>query len=1295
MRKVNKCIGVVYKFETVGNLKKPSKKKIIAILIILILLIALFPDVQSDNNIDKPSPDYGIYDALGEVHDEKNLKINSPEILNATESRFDNITITSGEERYDPKSGREIVSPDIPVPKMLGIYDAMLKWDAFNNKQITDWIFPPPVGKGLPSHYYIYSKYITNSTIIEKWTNASLRMEVITPEFLHLSRWWGVDVDDDAIDDIEVFFDPVFGWTLGSTITEIINRFLNGDPIEVPVTLHFDIRRLNNAPFNIPEFKNLEVYVAKSLSYSDRNFLIFIGLNFSYIASRFNASISVNRVGIGGLDIQLIPPSINWDLAEMLKLIGPYNLRWDYPENEILPSFSLEIATARIEFTDNPSEPYEFLNRSWVDIDFNKTDPYDQIPSWAELTVDAEDDLSSFDNITWNADHVCDTHIKFFDSQENVSYAEIEIDDLSENVDITMTIEETGDKNVTIIKYSADEVVNYFSVHHYQYFDTDYEDITEDKLSSGEVEYIHLFLNISRLPKKLYLKGIFYLEEIDDSSPITPGIGFIPEVVNSLAHRVISRFTRIAKTFGSIPYRLLAIAEEGSFATIDTYYPQTHDDIDEIEFILTSGDYATTEGNFFAFYNNTRPSKYPIAQISLSGRITNVRYFNASFEEDVTAEIEMMNNQKFRAIYADDINNLNAEMNISNVPGKIKIRKSAAIIDYDGGGRTIDEVKFISDYQGSYMDFRVTNLADTIHVEYEEERTFVSTGSDDKSIGEVEFIVTTGPIFRMNGNHLLLRHESNYSLLSGGIRDVSKLEYISGENGKLDIFFTQENCINVSLLDNRSEKVMVDLIIDPIPQKLSVNLSGLFSTGIGNISLPRLDTTGVLGLAHIIFGIATLGNEILNIVDQATQDALQNVGNIIENLSFSYSTTTHITLIGKILRGDTYSLDDVDWVHGISAVQETSGQKTSMAAKLYLSGLPTEAGIATKVQGDKIFLDFHLRDYMPEHDWFCIDVRGLQNRDVMLYMNDLSQGMNLDLKIDLFVSLNTIPQNGMGTIHMDSDKGIGVLYGKMRQTVPDLAISEIFLSSVPKTLDCAFNLGGNISLIYEAHNEIDYMFIKNTRPRNGEFHDIYMILHQVPRQLEISVFPSIDYDMDASILQTLPTLTLSSSGSALDAFIFADGKGIGQIGIVEMQIVNAPGTLNGKFSNDKYQITSSGVEYLWIHVMELPIMEGHKTKSIEIVGKDILSFDINVDNLFGNYPIIGIEDAKGGEVQLVLDHEMDEDKIGLALVDFKFVNGLPSSPSILINGGAVDLEKGSSHIIVPAPILTLYLSIFS
>ncbi len=1305
---------LVCKIATVSTLKKPSKKKITAILFLIAFLIAMFPDVQSDTPIDKPSPDYGVYNEMEGLQDEKNSRINTPEILSETQERFDNMTIITGEERVDLTAGREIVSPDIPKPGMLNIYNIMKEWDKTSSNQIINWILPEALGgNGTPLNYYIYTRYINTTNITGRWTDASLRptLGILTGGGINLDRWWDVDVDDDGTADIQVFFDPItdvgnIGDLNWQQLLLLVQNWIDTRTIEMGITVYFNIRKINDAPFNLTDFKGLEVYVAKYLSYAGKNFILFIGLNLTNVVTELHCSVEVNSVVLNNIDFlgnlqdiiaQIIAgqrPTLNFTYADILNLSGPYYLRWD-SNDEPLSSLGLDVAYAKIMIPGEDNEPYDFLNRSWVDLDFIKSDSLTQIPSWAELMVDAEDDLSSFNKITWDAEHVCDAHARFFDDQQNVTYAELEIDDLSEEVDLDMSVEEVSGKNITIIEYSADDVVNYFNVFHYEFFNVNYEDITADKISNGEVEYVHLFLNISRLPEKLYLRGVFYLEEIEDPSPVDLGFGIVADFIDTLAYRVISRFTRISKTISSIPFRLLSIAEEGSFATIHTYYPQTQDDIDEIEFIFTSGDYATTEGNFFAFYNNTRDSKYPIAQISLSGRIAKVIYFNANFEEEAFAEIEMMNNQRFRAIYADDINNMNAEMNISNVPGSIKLRKSAADIDYDGGGRTIDEVKFISDYQGSYMDFRITNLADTLHIEYEEERTFVSTDSDDKSIGEVEFLVTTGPIFRMNGNHLLLRQESNYSLLSGGIRDVSKLEYISGEDGKLDIFFTQENCINVSLFDNRSEKIIADLIIDPIPQKLSVNLSGLFSTGVGNIPLPRLDTTGVLGLAHIIFGIATLGNEILNVVDKATQDALQNIGNIIENLSFSYSTTTHITIIGKILRGDTFTFDDVDWMHGISAKQQVTAQGTSMVAKLYFSGLPTQSSISTKVKGDDIVLDLLITDFQPKHDWLCIDVRGLQDRDLMLYVNDIREGMDLDLSVDLLAQISTIPQKVIGSIHMDSNKAIGALYGRMRQSIPEITITEFYLSSLPRTLDTQFSLSGNISINFQGNTGITHMFVKNTRARSEEFHDIYAILHELPDRMDVSISPVTDYDMDASILHTLPTISIESSGTTLDAFIFADGKGIGQIGIAEVQVVNAPGTLTGEFTDDKYQVKSTGVDYFWVHVMELPIMEGHKTKSIEIVGKDILSFDITVGTLFGNYPIIGMENSKGGEIQYVFEHEMDDSKAGIALIDFKTTNGLPSSPSIMINGGSVDLEKGSSHLMVPAPILTLYLMVFS
>ena len=366
-----------------------------------------------------------------------------------------------------------------------------------------------------------------------------------------------------------------------------------------------------------------------------------------------------------------------------------------------------------------------------------------------------------------------------------------------------------------------------------------------------------------------------------------------------------------------------------------------------------------------------------------------------------------------------------------------------------------------------------------------------------------------------------------------------------------------------------------------------------------------------------------------------------------------------------------------------------------MAAKLYLSGLPTEGSIITRLQGDDIFLDFSLEDYQPLHNWLLIDVRGLRDRDAMLYLNDIPTGMDLNLKVNLTATLNSIPQKATGSIHMDSDKSIGSIYGRLRQKTSEITVSEVFLDSIPRNLDLQFNLSGNVGIHYKANIGIEHLFVKNSKTRDGEFHDIYAILHELPDELQIEVLPVTDYDMDGSLLQTLPTISMYTSGDTLDAYIFADGKGIGQVGIVELQVVNAPMTLSGKFDDDKYSVTSTGVDYMWVHVMDMPVMEDHETKSVELVGKDILSFDITMDRLFGNYPIIGIENTKGGEVQLVLDHEVDDSKVGIALVDLQFKGGVPQSPKILINGGSLDLDKDSSHVIIPAPILTMVLSIFS
>jgi hypothetical protein len=1296
----------------VSTLKRRSKKKVTAILFTIALMIAIFPDVQSDTLTNKPPPDYGIYGALEDIQDEKNSRINNGTILSETKDRFDNITVTSNEQKVDLSAGREIITPDIPVPEMLDIYRAMRDWDDSRNNEVLDWLFPEPIGNGTPLNYHIYANYITHNSSTPTWTNASLRPTLginlggINP---NLDRWWDVDVDVDGTDDISVFFGPVpdVGFLSGMSIDELIQfvqQLFLTRTLSVGMTVEYNIRKLNDGPFNTSDFKGLEVYVAKSLSYAGQNFILFIGLNVTNVVDDLDCSVRVDTVTFGGISIvenlldiidqlrNFQRPTLNISYGDIANLSGPYSLKWDSNE-DLLSSFGLDVATAKILINDTKDDPYEFLNRSWVDLDFTKYSNSDSVPQHAEFWVDADDDLSSFNEIKWtDSTHICNANLRFFDSQENVTYAEVKIGRLPKELAITMDVVEKNGQDVSIIEYNAEGFVNYLDLKSYEFFDTSYEYITQGRIASGAIEYVHLFLNVTHIPSKLYLEGIFYLEDVEPTPDINLGVGIVADFIDTLAHRVISRFTRIAKTLSSIPYKLLSMSEDGSFATIDTY---GLDYIDEIEFIFTSGDYATTSGNFFSFYNNTRYSEYPIAQVSLAGRISKIWYFNASFENDIAfADIEMMSNEPFKAIYADPINSLNAQAEVSNVPGHIIIYKTADLLQYGGFG-TIDELRFISDYQGSYMDFKVLDLATYLEVELEDNRTYVTTGQPQNSIGEIEFLVTSGPIHRMSGNHLLLRQEDDYNLLSGRIKDISNLEYFTGDDARIDVQFTQENALNISLNDTRGDGIAADLILDPVPNSLSVNLSGLFPTGEGAFIPPSLDTTGVMGFASLIFGVATLGNEILDIIDEAAQDALNNVGTIIEDLSFSYSTDTHITLIGKIVKGKTYTLSDVDWMHGISGRQKEVSNGTTMAAKLYLTGLPTEASIAARVVGDDMFLDFHLWDFTPIHDWLLIDVKGIRDRDAMLYVNDIPSGMNLDLKLNLSATLSTIPQKAAGSIHMDSSAAVGALYGRMRQTIPEISVSEVFLDSVPRDLDCAFNLSGSIGITFNANSGIEYMFVKNTKSRDDELHDIYAILHEVPEEVILSVIPIADYDMDGSLLQTLPTLDLYSSGETLDAYIFADGKGIGQIGIVELQIVNVPSTLKGSFSDDSYSVSSTGVDYLWVHVMNLPVMEDHETKSIELVGKDIKSFDISIGSLFGNYPVIGIEDTEGGEIQLVLDHEVDDSKIGLALIDFQIKDGLPQSPKILINGGSVDLSKDSSHVIIPAPVLTLFLSVFS
>lgn len=1296
-----KKIESIKKLKAIG--KRITRKRYLVVLLPIILVLSAFSSItfgQSDN--DKPEPDWGIYEELELLQERRNSKINSIEILNETEGRLEKVDIYE-EERINLTETREIRSPSIPVPPSLGIYEEMIYWDQFNNSDIISWLLAQP------TNYFLFSNYTDDNDYNSTWTKCFLR-----PTLWDFDRWYQIDVDENSNTgdgsgyDIEVAVLPTYEIKDIEIIQDGLLQFHLKITVDGGVRLHMyklQPSAGHEDAFNQSYFELLEIVFTKSISYEGYNFIVFGGFNFTYVVDDFWAEVTAENVILDNISFvgtlqqiqQIVQQIRNGEPVEgllggnIIGLTGPYHVHWN-TNDSYMTDLGVLIATARVKWIDQEDYEYELVNRSWVDLYFTGEEPGDPVVREGELIADADTLYTSFNWVEWEAHdgRTCDVRIRFIDVAENVTYAELTIEDFPDSVKIDLDQIVIDDENYSTITYHASDIISYLDYKEYEYFDVDFEDITKEKLMAGDIYFRHVFVNISGIPTHFYLEGNFEMEEAKE--PVfDPGLGVVGGLVDTIAQQMINRYQRIANTLRSVPDKILSMAGEQSHGILNTYgHP-----ISSVEILLTSGDYVWTPHNFFAFYNTGLESEYNTVQRSISGKLPNIEYYNADFREQSQMTVRLVGGPDVRAIFIDKYEDLEAHAFIGGVPGEITLSISPERLEYSSSGNpsSLGQISYYSEYKGTYTMLKIEDLPRKVTVQRYSDATWISTNQG--SIGIAEFAVTTGSTFyRINGSYMILRQDNDFITLSGRLHHLKSAYYGSGDPGFLGLNFEEEQALNISLLDTKDGYFSADIIFDPLPKTIAMNLSELL-TDLPDIDLPEFNTGGVLGFAEIVFSIAILSNDILDIIDTTIEDALSKIDDFTTNPQFLYETDTHATIIAKIQIGDAYSLDEVDWVHGISSKQSVEEQGTNLVAKVYLTGLPTLGFIVAEVKSESILATFNITGFSPIHDWLYFDMRGLNGRDVMLYLEDIQPDLDINLGINLTAQLEKIPVELVGTIEMEATKSLGALYARINQIYDEITVGEVYLSSMPSEIELEFNVKEDTEMQLEASEDIEHMHIKIFKEVDDQLREIYCLFNDLPQEVSIKVKSCKEFDMEDTVLQTLPTIDITTDSDSLDIYLYADGRAIGQIGRTELQVVNAPSYVTGRLNGDTYEIRSDGVDYLWVHVMDLPVIEDYYLNSLELVGKDVFSCDIDVNLLFGIYPIIEVTATEGGEVQLVMDHEYDDSKLAIAFIDFKSKDGIPSTPSILINGGSLDADKGSSHLLVPAPILTVIATLFS
>jgi hypothetical protein len=570
-----------------------------------------------------------------------------------------------------------------------------------------------------------------------------------------------------------------------------------------------------------------------------------------------------------------------------------------------------------------------------------------------------------------------------------------------------------------------------------------------------------------------------------------------------------------------------------------------------------------------------------------------------------------------------------------------------------------------------------------------------------KKIDSFRMVITNTGIQRLQGNHMLAITDYGDYLISAEILDISRIMYETKTRNVL-IEMAEEHPMKL-LLDTRDQNAtaQIRLIMDPLPK--TIDLSPPSEISVPDISLPDVaNISGVLSFANIVFAIANLGSTAVQILDKAIEGTIGNVGEFSTNVTFAYTANTKMTIIATILSGDHFTLDDVYWTHGVSLIEEEVGTTTTLAAKIYLDGLPSK-GDFTLVTKNLAEARLFLEGYTPSHDWLMLDLKGVQNRDVLLYIEGLEKGMGLDIGGIISPDLSGGFANIQANISMTATDAEGrymtlgrtYIQATLHGALPTKA--EIFLPAIPTPISLNVLSVEGLDLHYDAREPIESLYIRLSRQVFNDSKEIYIILHDIPKSVDVDMDMPPELDLEGTPLQVMPNINITTSRKGLDIFLVGEGEAIGQRGLFNLNVIDLSDSLVGRSEKGRYSIRTDGLGFFSATIEEVPYSKEAYIERLELKTQNVRSLTIYLHMLFGAYPIIDLRDVDCDNVEFLIKPQASmygfEVYANIGVVDLTFMEGenrdVPATPYMFSGGGILKMEDTSRHIIIPEPSTTL------
>ncbi|MEW5760840.1 MAG: hypothetical protein AB1779_08755 [Candidatus Thermoplasmatota archaeon] len=1161
-----------------------------------------------------------IYEDILRLENELEKKINQQGIMNET-SRLDKIV---GKEKEPIIIEPKICYSERPIIKESYIFEKAEKTEPTEGTTVIDFLLTEPMS------YWVF----TNYSGIEKWSKGYIRPTLEFKfidgvfQFVNWEMWVYIDVDNDGKDEIRARLFPLI-----DDIQVNLPKIFPKTPGNIIIKggLKIEIEKI------VQESFKLEIFFLKSLNYTNYSYIWLVGFDFFALPINFSLYIKAENIkaegGIGRffdiIENLLKNATVPIENISIIKEInGPYTINIDSTKN-----LDTKIFVGYIKYHRNIK-----VEKASLEFFFSIAYAYDRIPENMDIFLDSPAYNYSFDKLKWNADIPAKLLMRYYASVG--IYAETSIVHLPEY--FYLDIERMDD--TTNIFFESSKEIELLEFKEWEFL--------ENGTNSTSVR-------IMNIPKLIYINGTIsvggaYPPPISNDV----GISFISRFIDNLLVRIAFKFHMIGETLRSIPKNVATLPEKKGW--FELFSPM--ENIEMIELNLNSGEYIFSSGNYVAFYNLSKPEQ--IRNLSICGALTNFSLFRLDFREGNKVEFRGKAKEMIEILFLDVPLNMKSSVKLSPLPPYLLLNATNNTLNLIADN-VIEKVIYVCYYAEEYIEIEIEGVS-RLSI-YQDPNNLQINGTIEK----FSFMLTNGTAYTIEGNHLVLLDKSEI-FISFSVEKIESLSYSKGYK-KFSWKIDTKDELKLKILKNN--EIDLSAIISPIPKAIDLELPRILDV---KLELPGfLNISGGNRMNKLILALTNLGEELKNGIFNVTKKLVDELGVIGTNNTISYNANSQIKIIAKLEKG---KLDEkLNWHHGVSCVFKNGNVK----ANIYLQ-LPEKGYLKLNMGEESLDLKIDYKNYTSEFDYLLLDIKGIQKRDVFLYLEELPKTLSFDLSA--FMKTEIGKEKISMNITMSAESGLKKIYLKMKR---DDTFFKVFFSSTPKEINTKINFSNSIEVEHTGDTESGEAFFKLKRKVKEVWGEAYIVLSSLPSHLTLSIITKKEFDMDESPIVALPSINLDTYGSSIDIYAYIEKNVFGQQPNYELSLKDV-GWVFCNVNAESYTIRADAKE-LDISIRALPYTKQYILDELKIYAGEVRSAQFALRTIFGQLPIIEIEKLECKELKVDIEHEIEifgkRKSANVIFLDFSF----GSLPKLKFFYNCFYAE-GGGHILIPAYILTFILT---